>query len=219
MNTILLIRDTDARDGIGDMLAREHFNPIHVNTGGQCFEAALAGNPQLLLVDLPLGDIGHQVLKRAAHMRTPAIVMSEVADEVEKSRVLDQGADDYMVKPVSPRELVARIRAVLRRTSARRESIIRFGDVELNLDRRALSRNGVPVKVNRAEFNLLLYFLTNAGRALTRGEILEATWGYQSCSTRTVDVHVARLRAKLERDVNAPQHILTIHGVGYRFVA
>jgi DNA-binding response OmpR family regulator len=147
------------------------------------------------------------------------IVLSAVDDEEEKSRLLDEGADDYLVKPFSSRELLARIRAILRRTSVRPEATARFGDVEVNLERRIITRHGRELQVCRAEYKLLRFFLQNVNRPLTREEILESVWGYQSSNTRTVDMHVARLRSALERNVNAPRHILTIHRVGYRFVA
>jgi DNA-binding response OmpR family regulator len=202
------------------MLERENFNAIRVKDVEGAFDEALARKPQLLLVDLPLvGMSSKDVFERATNTRTPMIVLSEVSDEEEKSCLLDRGADDYVVKPFSHRELLARIRAVLRRTSASHETTARFGEVEVNLHRRTVVRNGCQVQFSAGEYKLLLFFLQNADRALTRNQILESVWGYASLGTRTVDMHVARLRAKLESNANAPRHILTIHGVGYRFVS
>jgi len=219
MNTILLIRDPNVCDTLGGMLERENFTAIRVRDAERGLDEALTRKPQLLLVELPLEGVSSRVLfQRAASSRTPMIVLSAVNDEEEKSRLLDEGADDYVLKPFSQRELLARIRAVLRRTTARLEATARFGDVEVNLERRIIARNGHPVQVSRAEYQLLTFFLQNANRPLTREQILESVWGYGSFNTRTVDVHVARLRGKLECNANAPRHILTIHGVGYRLV-
>ena len=125
------------------------------------------------------------------------------------------------MKPFGARELLARIRAVLRRSSAEETSgYVAFGDVEVDLTRRVVRRNGEDLKLTRAEYNLLTYFLQNPDRALTRDVILNSVWGYESFpNTRTVDAHVVHLRQKLERDAACPQHFLTVHGVGYRFLA
>jgi DNA-binding response OmpR family regulator len=115
--------------------------------------------------------------------------------------------------------LLARIRAVLRRSAADDNKVIAFADVEVDLDRRVVRRRGDEIKLTRAEFNLLTFFLQNPERALTRDMILNSVWGYESFpNTRTVDAHVVRLRQKLEPDVNAPRHFITLHGVGYRFL-
>jgi DNA-binding response OmpR family regulator len=221
MNTILLIRDQEAGDSLGGILESENFTAIRIRDVERGLDEALTRRPQLLLVDLPLeGVSSRDLFRRAASTRTPMIVLSGVDDEEEKSRLLDEGADDYLVKPFSSRELLARIRAILRRTSARTDAIIvRFGNVEVNLERRSVTRNGRPLQLRRSEYNLLIFFLQNGNRPLTRKEILESVWGYQSSNTRTVDMHVARLRSELEQNPNAPQHILSIHSVGYRFVA
>lgn len=117
-----------------------------------------------------------------------------------------------------PVELLARIRTVLRRIAIRLEATTRFGGVEVNLDRQTVTRNGEEVPVCRAEYKLLVFFLQNADRPLAREEILQRVWGYHSSHTRTVDVHVARLRSKLEENPDSPKHIVTVHRLGYRFV-
>jgi DNA-binding response OmpR family regulator len=123
------------------------------------------------------------------------------------------------VKPFHERELQARIRAVLRRTAHNIGTSVRFGDVEVDIERRNISRRGEEIKVTRGEYNLLLFFIRNADRALTRDAILSEVWGYDFCpNTRTVDVHVVKLRNKLEPEPREPRHFLTIHGVGYRFM-
>jgi len=132
--------------------------------------------------------------------------------------LLEIGADDYVVKPFGTRELMARIRAVLRRSSTEGTNVVAFGDVEVNLTKRIVKKKGKEIKLTRAEFNLLTYFIQNPDRPLTRDMILNSVWGYESFpNTRTVDAHVVRIRQKLEAIPGTPQHFLTIHAVGYRF--
>ena len=157
---------------------------------------------------------------RASSVHTPIIVLSAVGDEVDKVLLLEIGADDYVVKPFGRRELLARIRAVLRRASPEAHKVIRFGDVAVDVERRIIERGGQQVKVTPAEYNLLCYFLQNPDRVLTRDMILNSVWGYESYpNTRTVDAHVVKLRQKFEPDPAAPRHFLTVHGVGYRFLS
>jgi DNA-binding response OmpR family regulator len=175
-----------------------------------------------LIVDLRLpGMSGVEICKqlRAANFKTPIIVLSAVGEEVDKVLLLEIGADDYIVKPFGARELLARIRAVLRRTSPEARKVAQFGTVAVDFERRIVSKKGDALKLTPAEYNLLSYFLQNPDRPLTRDMILNSVWGYESFpNTRTVDAHVVRLRQKLETDPNTPKHFLTVHGVGYRFV-
>ncbi len=223
MQTVLVIDDDAAlRDTIGLMLETEGFRPVLASDGRAGFRQALTLKPDLILVDLRMpGLSGVEVCKqvRAAGLNTPLIVLSAIGDEVDKVLLLEIGADDYVVKPFGTRELLARIRALLRRSSIEETKVLAFGDVEVDLTRRVVIKNGEELKLTRAEYNLLTYFLHNADRALTRDMILNSVWGYESFpNTRTVDAHVVRLRQKLERDGSSPQHFLTVHGVGYRFV-
>jgi len=133
--------------------------------------------------------------------------------------LLEIGADDYVVKPFGSRELLARIRALLRRTAPDARKVLHFGDTDVDLERRVVTRRGEDLKFTPAEYNLLTYFLQNPDRPLTRDMILNSVWGYESFpNTRTVDAHVVKLRQKLEPDPNIPRHFLTVHGVGYRFL-
>src|SRR5579885_2317420 len=223
MQTILVIDDDESlRDTIAVMLDQEGFRPVLEANGRTGFEKALTLKPDLVLVDLRLpGMSGVEICKqlRAAQLRTPIIVLSALGDEVDKVLLLEIGADDYVVKPFGTRELLARIRAVLRRTSPDAAHILSFSDVQVDLDRRVVTRNGEEVKMTRAEYNLLTFFLQNPDRALTRDVILNSVWGYESFpNTRTVDAHIVRLRHKLEPDAEAPRHFVTMHGVGYRFI-
>src|SRR5258708_28775386 len=223
MSTILVIDDDESlRDTIGIMLEQEGFTPVLVADGNTGFERALALKPDLMIVDLRLpGMSGIEICKqmRAANIKTPIIVLSAIGEEIDKVLLLEIGADDYVVKPFGTRELLARIRALLRRTSPSDTKVLTFADVEVDLTRRVVLKRGEELKITRAEYNLLTYFLQNPDRALTRDMILNSVWGYESFpNTRTVDAHVLRLRQKLEPDSSAPRHFLTVHGVGYRFL-
>ena len=223
MQTILVIDDDEAlRDTIGLMLEREGFRPILIADGKQGLQEALAIKPSLILVDLKMpGMSGVDVCKRVrgSGIQTPIIVMSAIGDEFDKVLLLEIGADDYVVKPFGTRELLARIRAVLRRAIPEAAGVISFSDVQVDLDRRVVTRRGAEVKLARAEYNLLSFFLQNPDRALSRDVILNSVWGYDSFpNTRTVDAHVVRLRQKLEPDAETPRHFVTMHGVGYRFI-
>lgn len=222
MQTVLVIDDdADLRDNVGLMLEIGGFHPALAQDGKAGLKQALATSPDLVLVDLLMpGLSGIEVCKqiRAAGMKTPLIVLSAIGDEIDKVLLLEIGADDYVVKPFGKRELLARIRAVLRRSSAEETTVIAFGAVEVDLTRRIVKKEAKEIKLTRAEYNLLTYFIQNPDRALTRDMILNSVWGYESSpNTRTVDAHVVRMRQKLEVDPGTPQHFLTVHAVGYRF--
>jgi DNA-binding response OmpR family regulator len=224
MQTILVIDDDESlRDTIGLMLEQEGFRTVLVGDGRSGFEKAMTIKPDLVLVDLRLpGMNGTEICKqlRAANVKIPIMVLSAVGDEVDKVLLLEIGADDYVVKPFGARELMARIRALLRRSSPdARSKVVHFSDTEVDFERRIVRRKGDELKMTPAEYNLLCYFLQNPDRPLTRDMILNSVWGYEFFpNTRTVDAHVVKLRQKLEPDVNTPKHFLTVHGVGYRFV-
>lgn len=223
MQTVLVIDDDESlRDTIGLLLENEGYRALLAGDGRTGLDQALTARPNLILVDLRMpGLSGVEVCKqvRAAGVKTPLIVLSAIGEELDKVLLLEIGADDYMVKPFGTRELLARIRALLRRTGPDEAQILTFSDVQVDLTRRVVSRRGDDLKLTRAEYNLLTYFLHNPDRALTRDMILNSVWGYESFpNTRTVDAHVVRLRQKLEPDANTPRHFLTVHGVGYRFL-
>lgn len=222
MQRILVIDDDEnLRDTIGVLLERENFAPLFAADGKNGFEKAINLKPNLVLVDLRLPEMsGVDLCKRlrADHVTTPIIVLSAIGDEMDKVLLLEIGADDYIVKPFGTRELLARIRALLRRTS-RETATASFADVQVDFERRAITKSGAAVKLTPAEYNLLTFFLRNVDRPLTRDYILNAVWGYEAyVNTRTVDAHVVRLRQKLEPDSGLPRHFLTVHGVGYRFL-
>jgi DNA-binding response OmpR family regulator len=222
MQKIVVVEDDESlRETIAVMLEREGFSPILASDGRQGYDQIVAHRPNLLLTDLRLPEMnGSDLCKavRAAQMTTPIIVLSAVCDEVDKVILLEIGADDYVVKPFGTRELMARIRAVLRRVSPDRQRICRFGDVEVDTDRRLVFRNGEEIRLTPAEYNLLTFLIQNPGRIISRDQILNSVWGYQSYpNTRTVDAHMVKLRQKLEPEPAAPRYLLTMHGFGYRF--
>ena len=223
METVLVIDDDcNVRDTVGFMLEQEGFHAVLAEDGTLGLQQALALKPEVIVLDLGMpGLTGAEVCQqvRASGMKTPVIILSAASQETEKVRLLDIGADDYVVKPFGARELLARIRAVLRRVGPDETRGFDFADVQVDLTRRVVSKAAIEVKLTRAEYNLLTYFLQNADRPLTREMILNSVWGYDWLpNTRTVDAHVVRLRQKLEADPTRPRHFLTVHGVGYRFL-
>jgi DNA-binding response OmpR family regulator len=150
----------------------------------------------------------------------PILILTGSADEVDRVLLLELGADDYVVKPFSPKELLARVRAVLRR--AKRTSAVEqlyFDDVSIDFVKMETSRNGRPIALTPQEYKLLKYFSQNSERAISRDQLLSDVWGYNSYpSTRTVDSHILTLRQKLERDPANPTHFVTVHNVGYKFI-
>lgn len=221
--TILVIDDDEnLRDTVALMLEKEGFSAVVAGDGKTGLDQALLLKPALALVDLRLpGMTGIDICKelRAAQPETAIIVLSAVGEEIDKVLLLEMGADDYVVKPFGSRELLARIRAVLRRSLGEAHKVVRFGDVEVDLDRRVVTRKGAEVKLTPAEYNLLAFFAHHPDRPLTRDVILNSVWGYSYLShTRTVDTHVLKLRQKLEPDPDVPRHFTTVHGVGYRFL-
>ena len=217
MQTILVIDDDDSlRDMIGLMLEQESFR-VHLSANGRDgYEKALTLQPDLILVDLRLpGMSGVEICRqlRTDKVPTPIIVLSALGDEIDKVLLLEMGADDYVV------ELIARIRALLRRSGGEAHHILKFAGAEVNIERRIVERHGQEVKLTPAEYNLLVFFLQNPDRPLTRDVILNSVWGYNSFPhTRTVDAHIVKLRQKFEADPAVPRHFLTVHGVGYRFL-
>lgn len=223
MQTILVIDDDDSlRDTIGLMLEQEGYRVHLAADGREGYERSLTLRPDLILVDLRLpGMSGVEICRqlRADKVQTPIIVLSAVGDEIDKVLLLEIGADDYVVKPFGRRELIARMRAVLRRAATEAHRILHFADTEVDIERRVVVRKGDEVKMTPAEYNLLVFFLQNPDRPLTRDVILNSVWGYNSFpNTRTVDAHIVKLRQKFEFDATVPRHFLTVHGVGYRFL-
>ncbi len=223
MEKILIVsKDETASGFLGMVLQREHFLPILVSSREAAVQNICTLQPDILMIDVPMGDIGSVELcmeLAACHNNRHIIVLGDSSDEMDKVLALEAGADDYMVKPFAPRELVARVRALLRRRRASPASVVRFGDVEVDRQRRMVTCRGQQVTMTPCEYKLLLFFVSNVDLALTRQTLLESVWGYSGdASTRTLDAHVSKLRNKCEPDPSNPKHFVTIHGVGYRFI-
>jgi DNA-binding response OmpR family regulator len=221
--SVLIIEDDpEIRGIVKTLLTNEGFTVEEADDGRAAVERVFLMKPDLILVDLRLPGLdGTEVCKRirAGRMNTPIIVISAAKDEFDKVLLLELGADDYVVKPFGARELLARIKAVLRRSNAETRMVLNFANVEVDTERRVVTSRGSEVPLTPSEYNLLTYFLRNPNRVLTREAILEDVWGFESAPTaRTVDSHVVKLRQKLEPDPSVPRYFLTVHGVGYRFV-
>jgi len=215
--------DAEIRGIVKTLLTNEGYQVEEVADGRMAVERVFLAKPDIILVDLRLPGLdGAEVCKRirAGRLNTPIIVISAASEEFDKVLLLELGADDYVTKPFGARELLARVKAALRRSSAGTRDIVTFGSVQVDMDRRLVSNRGGEIKLTPSEYNLLTYFLHNPDRVLTREMILADVWGFESApTTRTVDAHVVKLRQKLEAEPAVPRHFLTVHGIGYRFVA
>ena len=221
---ILLIEDEPGLVAtLQDRLTAEGYNLESVGDARSGFERATQGEFDLILLDVMLqGGSGFDVcrLARQAGLRTPILMLTARDAVADRVRGLKLGADDYLVKPFQIVELLARIEALLRRQrGAAPMDLIECGDIRIDLKRGQVIKAGNIVDVTTREFDLLRYFAAHRGQALTREQLLKNVWGHgEAPSSRTVDVHVAWLRQKLEDNPRYPRHILTVHGTGYRFV-
>ena len=197
---------------------------ISANDGVEGLEKALSDSPDLVVLDVMMPRMsGLDVCKqlKAKRPAVPIIMLTARGQEIDKVVGLELGADDYVTKPFSIRELMARVKAVLRRasTSAPASEVYRFSDVEVNVRSNEVRRNGELVDLSSKEFALLAYFIAHPVETLSRDRLLDAVWGYENYpSTRTVDTHIVHLRQKLEPNPEEPRFILTVHGSGYKFV-
>jgi two-component system response regulator RegX3 len=221
---ILVVEDEESlSDPLSYMLRKEGFEVALADTGPAALEEFDRRGADLVLLDLMLPGLSGTEVCRALRSRStvPVIMLTAKDSEVDKVVGLELGADDYVTKPYSARELVARIRAVLRRHGEPDELVtatIEAGPVRLDVDRHVVSVSGEPVGMPLKEFELLELLLRNAGRVLTRGQLIDRVWGSDYVGdTKTLDVHVKRLRAKVEPDPGSPRHIVTVRGLGYKF--
>jgi len=222
---ILIVEDEpNMVAGLRDNFEYEGYEVLSASDGAEGLRRALNDAPDLVILDVMMPRMsGLDVCKqlKAKRPSLPVIMLTARGQEVDKVVGLELGADDYVTKPFSIRELLARIKAVLRRVYVvpkDRESYA-FGDVEVNLRTCKVFRAGKPIEFSAKEFELLKCFLYHPGEALSRERLLEEVWGYNRFpTTRTVDAHIVRLRQKLESKPEEPQFVLTIHGIGYKFV-
>jgi len=225
MTKILIVEDEpNMVAGLRDNFEFEGYEVVSAYNGAEGLERALAESPDLVLLDVMMPKMsGLDVCKqlKAKRPSIPIIMLTARGQEVDKVVGLELGADDYVTKPFSIRELIARVKAVLRRsrTLPKEHDRYSFGDADVNLHACRVTRGGKEIELSAIEFELLKYFICHAGEVLTRDRLLEEVWGYDSYpSTRTVDAHLVRVRQKLEPDPEQPHFFLTVHGMGYRFV-
>jgi two-component system response regulator RegX3 len=224
MTRVLVVEDEESfSDALSYMLRREGFDTVVAATGTDALSEFDRAGADIVLLDLMLPGLSGTEVCRALRTRSsvPIIMLTAKDSEIDKVVGLELGADDYVTKPYSARELVARIRAVLRRGSEAEpstESALAAGPVRLDVDRHVVAVDGQPVSLPLKEFDLLELLLRNAGRVLTRGQLIDRVWGADYVGdTKTLDVHVKRLRAKLEPDPANPRYLLTVRGLGYKF--
>ena len=226
MSTKILIVEDEPHmvAGLRDNFEFEGFQVITALDGVEGLDRALKESPDLVVLDVMMPRMsGLEVCKqlKAKRPSVPIIMLTARGQEVDKVVGLELGADDYVTKPFSIRELLARVKAVLRRSQnvPKEQDRYVFGDIEVNLRSCQVSRGGKALEFSSKEFELLKYFLCHRGEALTRDRLLEEVWGYDRFpSTRTVDAHIVRLRQKIEPRPEEPRFILTVHGTGYKFV-
>jgi two-component system alkaline phosphatase synthesis response regulator PhoP len=219
---ILVVEDDlSILTGVSMNLRYEGYEVIQAQDGARGLEMAVTDGPDLIVLDVMMPRLnGYEVLRelRSRGVRTPVLVLSAKGMERDKVLGLDLGADDYVVKPFGVAELMARVKAVLRRRWGDDGQVVRFGEVAVNLSTRAVTRGGGPVELTAQEFKLLAHLVSNPGRTFSREELLSGAWGIDYEGTpRTVDTFVRQLRQKLEPDPEQPRYILTARGLGYRF--
>jgi two-component system alkaline phosphatase synthesis response regulator PhoP len=225
MDRILIVEDDKAiRMGFKDDLEFEGFEVATAENGPDGLTRALRGDCDLVILDVLLpGMSGFEVVKklRAAGIATPVLMLTAArTEEVDKVVGLELGADDYVTKPIGSRELVARAKAIMRRTrrAGNSDESFRFGDVEVRFKSREVFKAGQPLSLTALEFKLLKFFIDHPGEVLSRDRILDEAWGDAVVAYRTIDPHIAHLRKKIEDDPANPEHIISIRSVGYKFL-
>jgi len=228
MTRVLVVEDEESfSDALSYMLGKEGFEAVVAATGPDALAEFDRGGADIVLLDLMLPGLPGTEVCRALRSRSnvPIIMLTAKDAEIDKVVGLELGADDYVTKPYSARELVARIRAVLRRRgdaaeAAAEGAVLEAGPVRMDVERHTVAVDGEPVALPLKEFDLLEYLLRNSGRVLTRGQLIDRVWGSDYVGdTKTLDVHVKRLRAKVEPDPANPKYLLTVRGLGYKMEA
>ena len=225
MKNILIIEDDPAiRTGIKEALSAEGYSVSEADTGNSGFDAAIKNNFDLSVLDLILpGKDGIEICKdlRSDGVKTPIIMVTSRKEEIDKILGLEIGADDYVTKPFSLRELLARIKALIRRSTYEPGDIeeVAFANLKINFKKQEMLKGTDSVKLSATEYRILHYFIDHESEVISRDKFLDEVWGYDSYpTTRTVDNYILSLRKKIEDDPANPKHLLTIHKVGYKFV-
>ena len=228
MTRVLVVEDEESfSDALSYMLRREGFEAVVAGNGPDALAEFDRGGADIVLLDLMLPGLPGTEVCRTLRSRSnvPIIMLTAKDGEIDKVVGLELGADDYVTKPYSARELVARIRAVLRRRGEAGEApsadgVLEAGPVRMDVERHVVAVDSEQVSLPLKEFDLLEYLLRNAGRVLTRGQLIDRVWGADYVGdTKTLDVHVKRLRAKIEPDPANPKYLLTVRGLGYKLEA
>jgi two-component system response regulator RegX3 len=218
---VLVVEDeTTISEPLAEHLVREGFDPTVAGTIADAERAFEATEPDFVLLDVMLPDGDGRDLARTIRQRSnvPIVMLTARGEEVDRILGLELGADDYVVKPFSARELTARLRAISRRSKPSARSPIQIGAIVLDPSARTVSRDGEPVELAAKEFDLLQYLMANAGTVLRREAIMDEVWDpHWFGPTKTLDVHISWLRKKLEVDPSSPRYITTVRGVGFRF--
>jgi two-component system response regulator RegX3 len=221
---VLVVEDEESfSDALSYMLRREGYDVAVASTGPSALTTFERSGADLVLLDLMLPGLSGTEVCRELRLRSnvPIIIVTARDTEVDKVVGLELGADDYVTKPFSSRELLARVRAVLRRGGDGDElveAVVEAGPVRMDIDRHTVAVGGAAVSLPLKEFDLLELLIRNAGRVLTRGQLIDRVWGADYVGdTKTLDVHVKRLRAKIEPDPANPKHLITVRGLGYKF--
>lgn len=225
MKKILIIEDDPALlSGLSESLSREQYSVTKAEEGQKGYVLASSGNFDIILLDimLPLKD-GFEICRdlRKEGINTPIIMLTSKSGEIDKVVGLEIGADDYITKPFSLKELLARIKALLRRAQPAEPGMeeYSFGKVKMNLKKMEVEKSGTPVKLSATEYKILQYFVEHEGQVITRDKFLDDVWGYDAFpTTRTVDNYILSIRKKIEDDPSSPEHIVTIHTAGYKFI-
>jgi DNA-binding response OmpR family regulator len=225
MSRILVIEDDPAiLRGLADNLKFESHEVLTASDGEHGYRLLREKKPDLIILDLMLPKLsGYELCRKARGegLTTPILMLTARGEEADRVLGLDLGADDYVTKPFSVRELLARVRALLRRAHPPQSlpDELRFDDVVVNFRSYEARKGDKNLEMTRKEFGVLRLLAARAGEVVTRDDLLNEVWGYENYpTTRTVDNHISLLRAKLEADPSAPRHLLTVHGVGYKFV-
>jgi len=226
MTRVLVVEDEESfSDALSYMLRREGFDAVVSATGPEALEEFDRGGADIVLLDLMLPGLSGTEVCRSLRARSsvPIIMLTAKDSEIDKVVGLELGADDYVTKPYSARELVARIRAVLRRRGEAEppaDAVLAAGPVRMDVERHVVAVDGEQVALPLKEFDLLELLMRNAGRVLTRMQLIDRVWGSDYVGdTKTLDVHVKRLRAKIEPDPANPKYLLTVRGLGYKLEA
>ena len=222
--TVLIVEDDpNLQRTLAYNLSREGYRTLTAGDGAAGLDLARREKPDLVVLDLMLPVMSGLEVCRILRqeMSVPILMLTARAEETDKVIGLEMGADDYMTKPFGMREFIARVHALLRRASVREAAaspeIITFGDVELDLSRHRVSREGTPLELTPKEYDLLAFLARNKRFVFSREQLLEKVWGYEYAGdTRTVDVHIRWLRRKIEPDPHRPRYLITVRGTGYK---